>query len=110
MPDPAGVTSQAGNLVSGRNVAEANPDQDPPHRFRGGVKKVCAIRPLDFAVADQAQVRFVHQRRRLKCMTRPLGAHAVVRQFAKFIVNQRKQLPRGMRIALACRCQQSRHF
>ena len=35
--------------------------QDAPHHLRGDAEEVCAVLPVDVALADQAQERFVDE-------------------------------------------------
>jgi hypothetical protein len=50
-------------------------------------------------LADESEVRFMHQRSGLERLARPRVGQSLGSQLAEFIINQRHQLCRGLRIA-----------
>ena len=74
-------------------------DQDPSHRPRRHRKEVGAVLPADLIDLDQAQVGFVHERRRLQRVPRPLPAHVMQREPAQLLVDQRDQPVEGIGLA-----------
>src|SRR5262249_71798 len=73
-------------------------DQDAPHRLGRGGKEMTAIVPARFLpVADQAQVGFVNQGRRLQRLPRLFLGQLLGGQLAQLVVDQRQDFARGGR-------------
>src|SRR5262249_36313373 len=76
-------------------------DQNAPHGLCCGGKEMAAAVPvLGFLVINQAQVRFMHQRGRLKCLPWLLLGQSLSRELAQLVVDQRQELLGGVRAAL----------
>src|SRR5207253_6170003 len=76
-------------------------DQYPAHCLRGDRKEVCSILPARIVLIDQLEVRFVNQRRGLQRVAWPLAIEKVVRQIARFYVDQRYERLQCLLIAIA---------
>ena len=59
-----------------------------------------AILPGWLLIPAKVQPGFMHQGRRLKCLTRSFVSHLVRRHSAQFVINQREQLIGGFRVAV----------
>ena len=75
-----------------RVVATGVVDEDPPHDLCGDAKKMGPIPPIDMALIDEAQIRFVDERRRLQSMAHPLMTKLAPRDPAQLGIHQRQQL------------------
>jgi hypothetical protein len=75
-------------------------DQDMPHGLSSGGIEMLAAFPLLLIAASKPKPRFVNQGRGLKGVIGGLADHFRRREFAKFVVNQRQQFLRGLRVAL----------
>jgi hypothetical protein len=85
-------------------------DQNSPHRLGSGGKEVAATVPVSNSVCvHQAQIRLVHQSRRLKRLSGLLLGQLLRRQFPKFIVDEWQEPFRSERIALVNRGKNLRH-
>src|SRR5436190_1670371 len=86
-------------------------DKNPPHGFGGSGKEMAAAVPQILSQwVEQTQVGFVNQRRRFERLPRFFLGQLLRSQFAKLIVNERKEVFRGMGIALGNRVQYPRKF
>ena len=75
-------------------------DEDPPHRFgRGGEKMPAAVPHLHLGRVDEAQVRLVHEGRRLERLVGPLLADLAGGERAQLLVHQRQQVRRRAGVA-----------
>src|SRR5262249_55869519 len=84
--------------VLGTPLASSAVHEDlTPSLGRGGEELAAAVEVWPRAVADQAQVGFVHQRRRFDRRTGLLSGHLLGRQLAQLVVDQRQELLRGAR-------------
>lgn len=64
-------------------------DEDPPHRFGGGCKKVTSTVPvLRLIHIDQSQVGLVNQSGRLECLSGVFPGHSRHGQLAEFVVDE----------------------
>ena len=72
-------------------------DQDAPHEARGQRKEMCAILQGDVGM-DEAQERFVHDRRRLQGVAAALGAHEVTGEAAQFVIHEGGQTFQRLRM------------
>ena len=75
--------------------------EDAPHHASGHREEMRAIVPRDCLAVDQADVRFVDERRRLKAVSVPLPRHAASGDAVQFPVNERNQLLEGGFVASA---------
>ena len=66
-------------------------DEDATHRLRGNREEVDAVLGPDTRVVDEAQVRLVHERRRVERVARPLAAHVAASQAPELGVEQRNE-------------------
>jgi hypothetical protein len=73
-------------------------DEDAPHRFRGSREKMRAVGPRGTVIADESEIRLMHQRGGLQSVARKLIRHLCSRELAQFLINDRKQLRGGGRI------------
>lgn len=71
-------------------------DENSPHRLRGGREKVGAVLPTGINFANQAEICLMHQGCRLERMTGRFDRHAMTRQPAQLVINQRQQLTSGL--------------
>src|SRR5438045_2144270 len=69
---------------------------------------MAAILPCLLLRSDQAQPRFMHQRRRLQSLIRRFTSHFACRQLSQFSVDQRQQFISCLGIALLDRIQNVR--
>jgi hypothetical protein len=67
-------------------------DQDSPHRFGCGGKKMTAILPRPVPVLHEPQPRLMHKGSRLKGLAGSFLEHARSRQSTEFLVDQRQQV------------------
>jgi hypothetical protein len=65
---------------------------------------------VELLLADEAQIRFVDERRGVERLARLLTSKVRRGEPAQFIVDQRKQLRRGVRIAVPEGVQNAGHF
>jgi hypothetical protein len=86
--------------VAGGSFATCVVDQDPPHAFGGSRKKMRAIGPAGLLIAAQAQPNLVDQRGGLESLVLRFTRHFRGGQPAKFVVDERQQLFRRLRISL----------
>ena len=83
----------AGGALDHRGTARPGPatprlvDQDPAHRRRRGGEEVAAAIPARVVVADDPQVRLVHQRGRLERVIDALPRQVGARQMAQLLVD-----------------------
>ena len=76
-------------------------DEDAAHGLGGGGEEMAAAVPVRAPVAaDQPQVGFVDQRRGLQRLPGLLLGQPLRGQLAQFVVDQRQELLRGVRVAL----------
>jgi hypothetical protein len=81
-------------------------DEYAAHRFSSRGEEVAPAVPLRLVpLADQPQVGFVYERRRLQRLPCPFMRQSLCRQPTQFRVNERQQLARGMRVPLIDRIQ-----
>ncbi len=76
----------------GRIVATGVVDEDPPHDLCGDPEEMRPIPPIDLALIDESQIRFVDERRRLQGVARPLTTKLAPRDAAQLGVHERQQL------------------
>jgi hypothetical protein len=75
-------------------------DQDAAHGLGRGGEEMAATVPWLVCVApDQPQIRLVDQGGRLQRLPRLFVGQTLPRESAQLVVDQRQQLPRGVRIA-----------
>ena len=72
--------------------------QDPPNRLGRRGEEVATI--FKMLIAHQSQVGFMHQGRGIKCLPRFLVRELLRRESAQLSLNQRHELPSGVRVAL----------
>ncbi len=69
--------------------------EDAAHRLGGGAEEVRAVLPRQLLWTDEAQERFVHERRRLQRVAGAFAAQRLLRQRAQLLVDERQQLRRA---------------
>jgi hypothetical protein len=72
-------------------------NQDSPHCLGRDAKEMLAVREV--MVAHQAQIRLMHQRRRIEGLSRVFLSQLCCRQGPQFVVHQRQQFLRSRWIA-----------
>ena len=75
-------------------------DQDASHRLGGGGAKVRAILPRRLRIAAEPQPGFMDEGRRLQRQAGGLARHFRGGKFAQLLVNERKELVGGLRVAI----------
>ena len=93
---------QAAAVLLGQLAACAI-DEDAAHGLGRGGEKVRAVGPRGLPVAAQPQPRFVDEGRGLQGLAGRFAGHARGGEPAQLIINERQQLVRSRRIALAHR-------
>ena len=85
-------------------------DEDAPHETGRHREEVRAILPVDLLDVDQAQVRLVDERGRLKAVPCPFAGHAPAGDAAQFAVDDRNE-PIERRLVALPHCQEEpRHI
>ncbi len=74
-------------------------DENATHRLGGGREEMPGVIPLDL-VTNEAKIRFVDQRRRLKCYPRCFSRHSRGRELAKFFIDQGEEFVSARAIGL----------
>lgn len=69
--------------------------ENPAHRFGGGTEKVGAVLPRLLIGGDQAEPGFMYEGGGLKSVAGRFVRHSVGREFAQFVVDERKQFISG---------------
>ena len=86
-------------------------DEDSPHRLGRGGEEVPAVLPAArVRGADQSKVRLVDQGRGLKSLVGRLGRHAHGGELPQLVVDERKQLGRGLVVADRGRLEEAGNF
>lgn len=75
-------------------------DQDAAHRLSGGGKKMSPVLPLRLLIATQAQPSFVNESGGLQGLAGILTGHFLRGELAQFLIDQRQEFVRRLRIAL----------
>ena len=83
--------------------------QDAPHHPGSDAEEVCAILPVDVALADQAQERFVDEIVCLERLTGALVAEIPSGQATQLVVDQGHELVEGLVVAAAPLREEQRH-
>ena len=90
-PDAAGTLRR---LTLARVV-----DQDPPHGLRRHAKELRPVEPRHALLSHQADVRLVHERRRLQRVIAALAPQVRSGPFAKLLVDEGDQVLSRLKIA-----------
>jgi len=98
---------QAGSLPNFALASAIN--QDAAHGLGGSGKKVSPVLPV-LMISAEAQPSLMHERRGLRSLTGRLPGHPRRRQTPQFIINQRQQLFRRLRIPGASRVEDLGHL
>ena len=75
-------------------VAQVPPrviDENSPHQLRGNGEEVPAVLPVHLPLAEQLQIGFVDDRRRLQAIVAPLARELPGRQRPEFLVDDRDE-------------------
>jgi hypothetical protein len=75
-------------------------DQNPPHRLGRGCKEMPSS--LELLVPDQPKVRLMHQGGGVEGVPRILRSHTRGRELPQLLVDERKQIGRGLAVAERC--------
>src|SRR5262245_37643670 len=89
-----------------RITAPGMVDEDAPHRLSRDRKEMGAVLPVHALVVDQAHVSLVDQRGGLQAVAGALAFHVAVREVAKLLVHDRRQLSERALIATAPRAEE----
>ena len=83
--------------------------QDAPHHLRGDAEEVGAVLPVDVALADQAQERFVDEVVSLERLAGALVVEVPPGQAAQLVVDQGHELVERLVVAAAPLGEEQRH-
>jgi hypothetical protein len=83
--------------------------ENPAHHLRRQRKKMRAAPPVDFSLADESQIRFVHKRRRLERVVFAIATQLARGALPEFLVDERQQLFLRFPIARRPQAEQTCH-
>jgi hypothetical protein len=84
-------------------------DQNPPHELRRHAEEVCPILPLDALLADEPEIRLVHQASRRQRVVRAFVPEIPNGPPAEFSVHQRHEVIARLEVPATPRPQQTGH-
>jgi hypothetical protein len=84
--------------------------ENASHHLRSDPEELCAILPVSLALIYQAQINFVHQRRRLQRMAGSLTAEEMHCLPVQFIIDKRQEFLERNGIAFARRDEPTRNL
>jgi hypothetical protein len=92
---------QAVSVAPARALTAGVIHQNPSHLPRGDDEEMGAVLPFDPPVAEQPQVDFVDQSRRLKRVINAFLPQVLAGEQSQFVVNQSEEFGRGFQVSVA---------